>query len=173
MERLMAILKASYTTNPDGAKASIRYIPHRPNDTGTRVFRQLFGTDGAMSRDEAYTPIDQAGKRTVFFRFVISPDPQAEDTRRDLHLRLVTEETLSNLARQLDAPVGWVGAVHDDHSPHRHVHVVAVVQGRLERGDLHVMREQATHVCARQRSELDRSYSREWQREEGVWDLQY
>src|SRR5512144_2803384 len=101
MERLMAILKASYTTNPDGAKASIRYISHRPNDQGSRVSRQLFGTDGAMSRDEAYTLIDQAGKGTVFFRFVISPDARVEDTRRDLHLRLATEETLSSLARQL------------------------------------------------------------------------
>lgn len=172
MERMMAIVKASYTKDRDGAKASIRYISHRPTESGRRASRQLFGTEGAMTRDDAYNLIDAAGKGSVFFRFVISPDPDSEDTVRDLHLRLVTEETMSGLSEELDVPVSWVGAVHDDHSPHRHVHVIAAVQGRIERADLQCLREQATHVCQLHRLELDRAYDRRREREEAIWDLQ-
>lgn len=172
MELTMAIVKASYTRSGEGAKATIRYISHRPNDHGTRVTRQLFGTDGAMSRDEAYRLIDAAEKGSVFFRFVLSPDPDTEDPLRDLHLRLVTEEALASLAAQLDTAMGWVAAVHDDHSPHRHVHVVAAVQGRVEREHLQRLREQATRVCQLHRAELDRGDEQRHVREEAVWEFQ-
>ena len=66
----------------DGAKASIRYIQHRQGMEGERVSRTLFGSDGFMGRHEAYRMIDEAEKGSVFFRFVISPDPKQRTQKK-------------------------------------------------------------------------------------------
>ncbi len=93
----MAIVKATYTKSSAGAKASIRYMEHRPGKDGEKVTRTLFGSDGLLGRWQAYQMIDEAEKGSLFFRFVISPDPKQEDTQRDLHLREVTEQTMQTL----------------------------------------------------------------------------
>src|SRR5438270_13310253 len=113
----MAIVKATYTKQKDGAKASLRYIQHRPGKDGAKINRTLFGSDGAMGRYEAYRMIDEAEKGSIFFRFVMSPDARTEDTKRDLHLREVTEKTMLSLEERLNKPVAWVAAVHADHAP--------------------------------------------------------
>src|SRR5438045_4285204 len=114
----MAIFKATYTTKAAGAKATIRYIQNRPGKDNQKVTRTLFGTDGAMGRWQAYRMIDEAEKGSLFFRFVISPDPTQEDTAKDLHLREVTEQTMLRLEEHLHKAVSWVAAEHDDHAPH-------------------------------------------------------
>src|SRR6266702_3931565 len=86
-QSLMAIVKASFTKSTGGAKASIRYIQHRPGIEGTSVTRTLFGSDGLMGRYEAYRMIDEAQKGSNFFRIIINPDVKTEDTKRDLALR--------------------------------------------------------------------------------------
>jgi hypothetical protein len=151
----MAIVKATYTKSRAGAKASIRYIEHRPGREGDKITRSLFGIDGVMRRDQAYRLIDEAPKRTIFYRFVVSPDPKKEDMRRDLHLREVTEKTMQALRERLKREIAWVAAEHDDHAPNRHVHVVAVVRGRLHSRDLQAMRQRATEGALFQRIEHD------------------
>ena len=151
----MAIVKATYTRRGQGAKASIRYIQHRPGKEGAKTTRTLFGIDGAMGRYEAYSMIDEAEKGSVFFRFVISPDPQREDSKQDLHLREITGKTMHTLEERLQRQVSWVAAEHSDHTPNRHVHVVAVVTGRLHAGDFQQLRESATKACLDQRQERD------------------
>jgi hypothetical protein len=151
----MAIVKATYTRSRAGAKTSIRYIEHRPGRDGDRITRSLFGIDGVMTRDQAYRLIDGAPKGSIFYRFVVSPDPRTEDMRRDLHLREVTEQTMQALSKRLKQEVAWVAAEHDDHAPHRHVHVVAVVRGRLHPRDFEAMRQRATEAALFQRKERD------------------
>src|SRR6266478_3936934 len=151
----MAIVKATYTKQAQGAKASIRYMEHRPGKDGEKVTRTLFGSDGLLGRWQAYQMIDEAEKGSLFFRFVISPDPKQEDTQRDLHLREVTEKTMQRLEEQVHKPVLWVAAEHDDHAPHRHVHVVAIVPGRLHVQDFQLLRAEATEACLDQRHEHD------------------
>ena len=97
----MAIVKASYTKSGGGAKASIRYIAHRPGKEGAEVTRKLFGIDGLMEREQAYRFIDEAEEGSLFYRFILSPDPNLEDTRRDLHLRDMTEKTMQTLMARL------------------------------------------------------------------------
>src|SRR5438067_2886477 len=140
----MAIVKATYTKSSTGAKASIRYIEHRPGKDNAKMNRILFGIDGAMGRWQAYQMIDDSQKGSLFFRFVISPDPKQEDTDKDLFLREITEKTMLSLEDRLQKNVSWVAAMHDDHAPHRHVHVVAVVPGRLQVQDFQSMRKTAT-----------------------------
>jgi hypothetical protein len=67
----MAIVKATYMRSRAGAKASIRYIEHRPGKNRTTITRNLFGVDGLMGRDQAYRLIDEAPTGSTFYRFVI------------------------------------------------------------------------------------------------------
>ncbi|MFL5697234.1 MAG: hypothetical protein ACJ797_09070 [Ktedonobacteraceae bacterium] len=133
--------------------------------------RTLFGMDGAMGRWQAYRMIDEAEKGSLFFRFVISPDPKGEDTSKDLFLREVTEKTMLRLEEQIKREVSWVAAEHDDHAPHRHVHVVAVVPGRLQVRDFQQMRQAATAAALAQRHERDLARKQQAQeREEAQWE---
>lgn len=151
----MAVMKATYTKSRAGAKATIRYIEQRPGKDGRKITRELFGTDGVMERRQAYRMIDESQKGAVFFRLVISPDPNREDTRKDLNLWEITEQTMQTLERRLKQEVQWAAAEHDDHAPHRHVHVVAVVKGRLHPRDFQALRETATQAALFQRKERD------------------
>src|SRR6266446_1838434 len=165
----MAIVKATYTKQRNGAKASIRYMEHRPGKDNEKITRTLFGSDGLMGRWQAYRMIDEAEKGSLFFRFVISPDPKSEDREKDLQLREITEQTMQILEERLKQQVQWVAAAHDDHAPHRHVHIVAVVAGRLNVQDFQALRATATEACLAQRHERDlarEQKEREREREE-------
>src|SRR5712692_6426738 len=168
----MAIVKATYTKSSGGAKASIRYIEHRPGADGEKITRNLFGIDGLMGRWQAYQMIDEADKGSFFFRFVISPDPKQEDTGKDLFLREITEQTMLSLEERLQKHVSWVAVAHDDHAPHRHVHVVAIVPERLQVQDFQVLRQTATEAALFQRKERDLAREqKEREREEAQWEL--
>ncbi len=169
----MAIVKATYTKSSRGAKASIRYIEHRRGAEGVKVTRSLFGIDGLMGRWQAYRMIDEAEKGSIFFRFVISPDPKQEDNKRDLHLREVTEKTMLSLEDRLHKQVQWVAAEHDDHAPHRHVHVIAVVPGRLQVQDFQDMRRVATESALEQKRQRFLVLEQKAREREGAqWELQ-
>jgi hypothetical protein len=155
----MAIVKVNYVKRDNQqkhrAKASIRYMQHRPGKDGKRLRRTLFGIDGVMERQEAYGLIDDAGKGSIFFRFVISPDPNGEDKGADLDMRDITRHTMQQLEEAIKKRVHWVGAVHAEHSEHRHVHLLASVPQRLGTKDLELLRTAATTACLAQRQELD------------------
>ena len=164
----MAIVKATYTKSRGGAKAAIRYIEHRPGREGEKVKRELYGRDGSVERGEAYRMIDEAGKGIVFFRFVISPDPAKEDTEKDLLLTEITVQTMQTLEERLQNHVSYVAVEHDDHAPHRHVHVLALVSGRLNTQDFQALRETATQAALSQRQERDMTRQQQ-QQEGGQW----
>ena len=167
----MAIVKASFTTSPEGAKASIRYIAHRPAREQERTSRPLWTTEGPLEKREAYQMIDQAPAGSFFYRLAMSPDPTREDGPRDLYLRSITEATMEALAERTGKPVAWVATTHADHAPHRHVHIIAVVHGKLQREDLRAVTNRATQECREQR--FEREAVREAQRareEEQQWD---
>ena len=165
----MAIVKATYTKQAKSAKASIRYMQHRPGKDGGKATRTLFGSDGLMGRYQAYRMIDEAEKGSHFFRFVISPDPTGEDSGRDLFLREITEQTIQTLEERLRYHVSWVAVEHDDHAPHRHVHVLAIVPQRLQVQDFKAMRQTATEAALFQRKERDLIREHQREREEAQW----
>ena len=90
----MAIVKANYTRKGRAAKASVRYIENRPGKDGAKCQRTLFTADGKVERGEVYDMFDQAAKGSYFFRLVISPNPQREDSDKNLSLREITERTI-------------------------------------------------------------------------------
>jgi hypothetical protein len=151
----MAIVKASYTRAIGAAKAAIRYIGNRPGKDGAKTQRSLFNADGKMERSEAYQMVDQAQKGSYFFRLVISPDPNREDTGKDLSMREVTEKTMASLEKRFNTPLQWVAVIHADHAPHRHVHAIAILPERLNVRDFQLLREAATEAALEQRHALD------------------
>jgi hypothetical protein len=177
----MAVVKNSYI-KPSGhdrkqAKAAIRYIQNRTGKEGVKARRDLFGRDGVMDKIDAYRMIDDADKGSVFFRFIISPDPAAEDTKWDISLSSITEHTMLGVEERLNRSVEWVAAEHADHTPYRHVHILAVLP-RLAYQDFQalprLMRTAATQACWQQRQERDRLYqSVEHHREEAQWEQSY
>src|SRR5262245_63942676 len=110
----MAIVKGNYTRSRGAAKANIGYITKRPGKDKEQIVRTLFGLDGVMSTTEAFEMIDQAAKGSYFYRLVLSPDPQGEDTRHDLDMRELTAHTMQALDRRLHHALVWVGALHAD-----------------------------------------------------------
>ena len=169
----MAIVKATYTKQQAGAKASIRYIAHRPGKEGAKTIRSLYGVDGLMGRHQAYRMIDEAEKGSLFFRFILSPDPAKEDTNKDLFLRDITEQTMHTLEERIGQKLSWVAASHQEHAPHRHVHVIAVVPGKLYAADFQAMRQTATEAGLWQRQERDaRKEAQQKKEQEAQWELQ-
>jgi len=160
----MAVMKANFVKRGQGAaaraKATIRYIQHRRGKDGQTITRQLFGSDGPMDRADAYRMIDDAKQGSLFYRFVLSPDPRREDGKKDLDMRDLAEQAMRRLEERVGQPVLWVGALHADHAPHRHVHVVAIVSKRLHVSDLAALRERATEAVLEQRRMLDLSRGR-------------
>ena len=163
----MAIFKANYVKRgkdaPKRAKASIRYIQHRRGKDGEKISRTLFNQDGPMERIDAYSIIDEAKKGSYFYRFIISPDPKKEDHNHDLDMRDIAERTMLALEERLGVPIQWLGAVHADHAPHLHAHLIAVVPKKLYVKDFMALRQHATEACLEQREFLDlvRNHERE------------
>jgi DNA-directed RNA polymerase subunit RPC12/RpoP len=157
----MAIVKSNYVKRGKGekgrAKATVRYITHRRDRDNQTVTRTLFGFDGELTREHAYRMIDEAQKGTLFYRFVLSPDPKREDRYKDLGLSDITIHTMLKLEERLGRQVQFCATEHTDHSPHRHVHVLALVGGRkLTREDLQALRHEATGRALSQRRLRDR-----------------
>jgi hypothetical protein len=160
------------------AKDNVRYIQHRAGKDKERVMRPLFTSDGPMTRLEAYQFIDEAPKGTKFFTVIINPDPEKEDTHKDLDMRQITRTTMQTIeeiirSQGITTPVVWVAAVHDDHTDKNHVHALAAIQGRLDIPDLDRIREATTIACLEQRRELDRTLERQArERGRGEWELE-
>src|SRR5436305_11932472 len=163
-KQLMAVVKANYVKRGKGekgrAKATIRYITHKRDRDGHTVTRVLFGYDGALTKEQAYRMIDDAQKGTLFYRIVISPAPKHEDRYKDLDLTDVTIHTMLALEERLGKQIQFVGALHDDHSPHRHVHTLVLVQRKLTREDFLALRQEATERALFQRRLRDRTRAR-------------
>jgi hypothetical protein len=173
----MAVVKAHFDRRGKvgnaKAKDNIRYLQHRPGKDKERTMRPLFTSDGPMTRLEAFQFIDEAPTGTHFYTMIVNPDPEKEDTHKDLDMRAITTTTMQTLEEIVDTPVIWVAAVHDDHTDKKHVHALAAVNRRLNTPELNHIREATTQACLEQRRELDRS--REIQaraRGQGEWELE-
>jgi hypothetical protein len=59
------------------------------------------------------------------------------------------------LEERLGVHIEWVGAVHADHAPHLHAHLIAVVPKRLYTRDFQALRQRATEASLEQREFLD------------------
>src|SRR4051794_5013300 len=176
----MAIVKNNYVKRGSGqlarVKASLRYITHRPGKDKERMYRELFGHDGVMDKDQAYRMFDEAQKGTIFFRLVISPDPRLEDKFRDLHMRGIAKKTIQHLEEKLNlqGEIQFVAAIHNDHTWIRHIHAIVLIPHKLSREDFKVfqdLKHAASAEALRQRQQLDQV--REAQRQQAARYVRY
>jgi hypothetical protein len=173
----MAVIKANYVRRGKvgnaQAKENVRYIQYRPDKDNERVMRPLFTNGGPMTRFEVYQFIDEAPKGTHFYTIIINPDPEKENTHKDLDMRQIAITTMQTISEIVDTPIIWVAAIHDDHTDKNHVHALAAVNRRLDTPELNLIRETTTQACLEQRKELDRSLSRQAREREGEgWELE-
>ncbi len=166
----MAVVKAKYAKNKQAAKAHVRYIQNRRGKDGEKKQRTLFGHDGGAERQQAYELIDEAKTETMFYKIMISPDPKTEDIDQNLNLWKITTKTIEELEKRLQQKnIQFVAAVHNDHKPHRHIHIVACIEGRLNIPDLQSLRLSATQAAIFQRKELDLARNaREREKAQGI-----
>lgn len=126
-----------------------------------------------MTRLEAYQFIDEAPKGTHFYTIIINPDPEKEDTHKDLDTRQITITTMQSIEDIVKTPLSWVAAIHDDHTDKNHVHALVAVNRRLDTPELNRVREATTQACLEQRRELDRALSRQAREQgQGEWGLE-
>src|SRR4051812_1439593 len=123
----MVIKITSYTRNRKAAKATVRYISHRPNMHKERVSRPLFDFEDILKKLEIYEVIDRAPKGSVFYRVAFSPDPAKEDTYKDLDLRWLTQVSMHYLRQKLGKDIQFIASKHNDQSPIRHVNALVIV----------------------------------------------
>jgi len=159
------IIKANYCSKKGGERnarnlaiANIRYIAHRRDRQNGKVTRELFGFDGTLSKQTAYQMVHSAPeKRRYYYRIIISPDPRREDKYKDLDLKRLTISTMLKLEERYGTQIQLIAAIHDDHSPHRHVHTLVILNGRrLTREDFASIRAHARNRSLTQRRVLDR-----------------
>jgi hypothetical protein len=156
----MAVVKANYVRKGIGervtAKANIRYIQERPGRDKEKLTRPLFNNAGVIGRHEAYQFIDDAAKQGRFFyRLKFSPDPIKEDAKRDLNMQKLTRQMMLRLEKRLKTTIPWAGALHDDHTDNRHVHILAAIPRRLKKYELEALIKEATALCREQRRDLE------------------
>jgi hypothetical protein len=151
----MAIVKASYTRSREGAKASILYMIHRPGLDKKPMTRQLVGFDGVLEKLDALQMVDEAGEGTYFYRLVLNFDAKTEDTQKDLFVGGIIEKAMLHLEGRFQKELQFVAVEHDDHTPLRHTHMLALLPGKLNVSDLTALREAVTAAALSQRQELD------------------
>jgi hypothetical protein len=155
----MAIVKLNYTQSKHRIRAHLRYITHRKGAREGRITRPLFNAEGAFDPPSAERLIEAAPRGTVFFKLILSPDPQREDSRKDLDLWALTCQTLRQVQTVLSRHVPFVATVHADHTPRRHVHGFFLINGRISQekfARLRALWKTATQAAARQRRVRDR-----------------
>jgi len=144
----MAIVKAAYTKLHKAIKASVAYYTARPNREGTRGQRVLFGKDGQRSKEDVETMLRRMPKGTYFYRIVLSPDPKTEDTDRTLSLEGLTRRALAAFTKKKRRDLlDYAAVCHTDHTPNRHVHVIACFAKKLTRSDLFLLRTLTTRLA--------------------------
>jgi hypothetical protein len=154
----MAIVKVKYTRDPIKIKEHLRYIVHRPGKDREHMTRELFDAYDRSDKVYAYELID-ATKSPLFFKIILNFDAKKEDKFKDLDLQHITRQTLSQMQRLIGRDVPFVAVIHDDHTPLRHVHAIAMVWGKIAKADfqkLKTLRLTATEEARSQRRLRDR-----------------
>jgi hypothetical protein len=138
----MAVVTLKYTRNKQEIKAHLRYFTHRSGRENEKISRTIFTNVGLTDKRDFYRQVATVGRGTVFFKFVISPDPKREDSLKDLDLPFITRRTIRKLEKAVGRRFFFVAAVHN-HTPIRHIHGIFLVSGRLSKEQFRLLQEVA------------------------------
>jgi hypothetical protein len=167
----MAIVKVKYTRSRPGIKKHLRYIVHRPGKEQETMTRRLYRDQYQfVDKQYAYALINAAPRGTTFYKLIINFDAVKEDRDKDLDLQFITSKTIREMRRLINRDVPFIATIHDDHTPLRHIHAIALVQGRLSRAEfakLLTLKYVATAEARRQRQLRDHVQERRQERSRG------
>jgi hypothetical protein len=111
------------------AHETLGYNHNRPgSDNEEGEGRILFGTDGKpMSEKEALELIENASKNTLFWKMILSPDPNSENKDKLLDLQQLTDDLVRYLKKELKRPIPYIGVVHNN-TDIPHVHAIILIE---------------------------------------------
>jgi hypothetical protein len=70
-------------------------------------------------------------------------------------LQELSQLTILKLEDHLKKEIQFVAAEHNDHTPNRHIHLIALIPGKLGVADLELLRKTSTDIALFQRQERD------------------
>jgi predicted Zn-ribbon and HTH transcriptional regulator len=147
----MAVVTLKYIQDKGQIKANLRYFTHRKGREQEKITRAIFTNVGETEKQEFYRQVRDAGRGTVFFKFMISPDPKREDSGKNLDLPYITRRTIRKLEQAIGRRLYFVAAVHNaDHTPIRHVHGIFLTKGKLSREHFRLLQEVARAESTRE-----------------------
>ncbi len=148
--RTDTVVKARYSrglrTAVRLAKDHVRYAVHRPDERGRRQYRELWDRDGQISKQSAYTRLDDVKHSDYIYRLTLSPHPERQDPGRRLDLHAWTRGMMQQLEQRAGQELAWFASTHE-HPDHRHIHVVAVSGRRLDVRDLQALRDAGDNIA--------------------------
>ena len=145
------MVKANYVkTHHAGTaktKKSAGYYLTRANELGEGQEREAFSADNDhLSKAEVYKEIELAAETGEYhYRIVFAPG--TDQNAENVDMRAYAREMMNTLEVRTNQHIAWLGVEHvgeDAHSRHGHVHIIATLDTRLDREDLHEMRMGAT-----------------------------
>jgi hypothetical protein len=156
---MATIVKTNYChADRGGLKAavgSVYYYAHRRDREGQVVERFGFSREQEGLNAQQMSELIQQGDGQYFYRMVLSPGAEKDS---DVDLREWTRDTLLELEEKYDE-FPYVAIEHRDQTDHAHVHVVAVLDKKLDRDDLESLRDVGSELYDMQREWYEPSLS--------------
>src|SRR3954452_6479658 len=130
------------------AKDHLGYIGERPGKDKAEIIRTLFGKGGKLTREQVEKMIEEAPDNTLFWQWILNPDPVLENPEKVLNLEEITRDAITWLEKRIGKDgnprnIPFVAAIHDDHTQLAHVHAILLIErhGREKPIDVSVLND--------------------------------
>lgn len=156
---MATIVKLNYQSTDRGgqksAVGSVNYYAHRRDMDGQVASRTGFSRDSDNLDTQAMRDLIQQSDGTYYYRMVLSPGAE-HDT--DVNLKNWTRDVLLELEGK-HGEFPYVAIEHRDQTDYAHVHVVMVLDRKLDRADLDKLRDAGTTLYEQRRDWYEPSQS--------------
>ena len=143
---MATLVKANYRHAQHGGRQAavhaVNYYAHRQDMHGDQAQRMGFSREVQGLDTQAMRDLVEQADGDYYYRIVLSPGA-SRDTAVDL------QDWTRDLLLELETDHGefpYVAVEHRDQTDYAHVHVVMVLEKKLDRDDLDALRETGTHL---------------------------
>lgn len=143
---MASIVRANYRTAASGGLTvvlgSISYYTHRRDRDGQQVSREGFSRDATGLDTVTMRDVIRQAEGDHYYRILLSPGAN-QDTNVDL--QTWTRDSLLSLEKEY-GEFPYIAIEHRDQTDHAHVHVVMVLDKKLSKEDLEILREYSAEI---------------------------
>jgi hypothetical protein len=154
---MASIIRANYRTAASGGLTvvlgSISYYAHRRDRDGQQMSRDGFSRDATGLDAVAMRDAIRQAEGDYYYRVLLSPGA-AQDT--NVNLQTWTRDSLLALEKE-HGEFTYVAIEHRDQTDYAHVHVVMVLDKKLEKEDLEDLREYSAEIFETRREVVEPS----------------